>query len=288
MLIVASKPGQLGNMLFAFAHVIACAIENGFSVANPVFDEYAEHFKTTERDVLCRFPSKKSPLRGNRVARKATAKAAELIARALSKTRLNLGLLRAVTVWDWTTTFDLGNPEFLHSLKPHELVLLRGWGFRDKGALKEHAQKVKEFFEPLDEHQASIEQLVRKARTGADLLVGVHVRHGYKDFDNWRHFYYAPKQYAGFMRQVQELFPGKNIAFLICSDRKQNEKDFAGFNVHFGNDHVVEDMYAFARCDYLLGPPSTYTMWASFYGSVPLNQIGDPKSRIRLDDFVLT
>jgi hypothetical protein len=44
----------------------------------------------------------------------------------------------------------------------------------------------------------------------------------------------------------------------------------ADLNVTWGSGHLVEDMYAFAGCDYLVGPPSTFTTWASFYGQVPL------------------
>jgi len=33
---------------------------------------------------------------------------------------------------------------------------------------------------------------------------------------------------------------------------------------------MVEDLYALAECDYIIGPPSTYTLWASFYGDTPL------------------
>jgi hypothetical protein len=36
---------------------------------------------------------------------------------------------------------------------------------------------------------------------------------------------------------------------------------------------AVEDLYSLARCDYLLGPPSTFSLWASFYGNVPLHQM---------------
>ena len=45
---------------------------------------------------------------------------------------------------------------------------------------------------------------------------------------------------------------------------------FGDLQVHFGPGHIVEDMYAMAEADLLIGPPSTYTGWASFYGKVPL------------------
>jgi len=29
-------------------------------------------------------------------------------------------------------------------------------------------------------------------------------------------------------------------------------------------------IFSFAKCDYIVGPPSTFTSWASFYGDVPV------------------
>jgi len=55
--------------------------------------------------------------------------------------------------------------------------------------------------------------------------------------------------------------------------------------VTFGTGDLIEDMYAFARCDYLIGPPSTFTLWASFYGCVPLNLIRSSDQRQALADF---
>jgi hypothetical protein len=35
MIVIAEKYGQLGNRLFVFAHIIACALEHELKVANP-------------------------------------------------------------------------------------------------------------------------------------------------------------------------------------------------------------------------------------------------------------
>jgi hypothetical protein len=32
-------------------------------------------------------------------------------------------------------------------------------------------------------------------------------------------------------------------------------------------------MYVLAACDLILGPPSTFSIWASYYGQVPLMQL---------------
>lgn len=62
MLIIASKPGQLGNRLFLFAHFVGFSAEQNIPVANPAFDEYANYFEGTRKDLFCRYPQRLSLL----------------------------------------------------------------------------------------------------------------------------------------------------------------------------------------------------------------------------------
>jgi hypothetical protein len=55
--------------------------------------------------------------------------------------------------------------------------------------------------------------------------------------------------------------------------------------VGFGPGSVVGDLYALARCDYIMGPPSTYTQWASFYGNRPMLCLESKDQRIDRDQF---
>jgi hypothetical protein len=40
------------------------------------------------------------------------------------------------------------------------------------------------------------------------------------------------------------------------------------------------DLYALAKYDYILGPLSSYSQWASFYGNKPLYQLSGSKDRL--------
>lgn len=76
--------------------------------------------------------------------------------------------------------------------------------------------------------------------------------------------------------------------FLLCSNEPQDAEAFAGFPVTFGTGELVEDLYALAGCDFLLGPPSTFTIWASFYGTVPLCHVYDPAAALTPESFHLS
>ena len=89
------------------------------------------------------------------------------------------------------------------------------------------------------------------------------------------------------MNECITLFSDKKIVFLICSDQVWKESDFQGFNVQLAKGQIIEDLYSLSKCDYILGAPSTYSAWASFYGNVPLYHIVHQKNEIKSTDFVI-
>jgi hypothetical protein len=44
-------------------------------------------------------------------------------------------------------------------------------------------------------------------------------------------------------------------------------------------------MCALAKCDYIFGPLSTFSMWASFYGNHPMLSLDRGNQRIERDHF---
>jgi len=285
MIVVANKPGQLGNMLYVYSNLIGRAIESNLKVANTALDNYADLFPSTAGDLFCRFPAKISRIRPTSRRRRFIYHLVHSTTRILSKLRLNLPFIRQITIKDWHTEINLGDPKFLASLKPRQLVLLRGWLFRDIPALQKHADAIREFFRPREDYLRNIDAVIERARKDVDILVGVHIRQGILYYANVRQYFYPTVRYAEMMDEIIRLFPDRRVGFLICSDWPQDPELFSRFRFTFGSNHLIEDMYAFARCDYLIGPPSTFTVWASFYGNVPLNVIRTPDQRQSLEDF---
>lgn len=283
MIVIAEKYGQLGNRLFVFAHFIACAREHGLRVANPAFDEYAEFFESTRRDVFCRYPQRPSLLRGGRLRRLLYA-AANRLTHTLSYRSPSSRFWEVIRIGE-EETFDLRDPKFVAAAREKWFVFTQGWLFRDEPSLLRHAEAIRKFFAPAADFAGKVEAHVARARKGCDLLVGVHVRQGdYRQFMGGRYFYESA-EYARMMRGVERLFPGRRVGFLVCSNARQDAEVFAEFRHAHGPGHFMEDMYSLARCDYIFGPPSTYTLWASFYGGAPLYSVTDPAADISLQSF---
>jgi len=287
MIVIASKPGQLANRLFVFAQFIAMAKENNLSIVNPAFDEYAEYFDSTRSGFVARYPLPDGRLEkrfsGSSATRKLFYRLICDFTRIVVRSRIGLPFIRVISL-DWKDECRLDEPEFLELAKRTRLIIAQGWLFRASASFPRQGNAIREYFRPIANVQANVDALIRAARADRDVLVGVHIRQGdYRTFQDGR-FFFKTEQYTKLMSRVLTYFASKKVRFLICSNVKQTDSEFAAFDVVFGTNHLVEDMYAFAQCDYLVGPPSTYTMWASFYGCKPLWKVNKLDSDIQFDE----
>jgi hypothetical protein len=277
MIIISDKPGQLGNRLFVFANFIAYSLEKGSTIYNPAFDEYALHFKYLQHVQIPVFPAKTSFYKDK--WRRPIAKIAYYIARILHKLHINNALIGCNYI-DWEQRFDLETQKL-----PAKIQFVQGWLYRCNHYLEKHRKEIIHFFTPNEERQKSIDAFFKNITIPHDLKIGVHIRHGdYRTFEGGKYFY-TTEQYASQMRKLVQLFPDKKILFIVCSNEKQDMSLFDGLQTLSGPGQFVDDMYSLAKCDYLLGPPSTYTAWASFYGNVPLRHISGDSENIQITDF---
>ena len=270
MIIIARSYGQLGNRLFLYAHMIAAARTHGVSLANPCFADYAHLFPSTADDLWCRYPrvapTDASP---SLLRRRALAKSIYVSARCLDAIGFHRGPLATLRLRG-DENCDLASDEFADLAKRSRHLLALGWLFRSETLLAQHADAVREHFQISPRHNQNVREAISTLRQRADFVVGVHIRHGdYATFLDGK-YYYTSWQYAAAMRRIAEQLPGRRVAFLVCSNSSLNRHDFGDLDVQFGPGHIIEDMYCFAQTDLLIGPPSTYTGWASFFGKVPL------------------
>ncbi len=278
----------LCNRLFPFAHLISCAEEYGFEIRNAAFFEFMESFEGTADQLLPQYPQRTN-LFGN-AGRRFSRFAYPLLRRLWRKLRLE----NAIVLGDHDVC-DLSSPEMLQTLGSQRATQLFGLYFHNPRTFDKHAELVRAYFRPVAAIREIVSTVLLPARMNADLVVGVHVRHGdYLTFCDGI-MYYTTAEYGDLMRQVLELFPGQRVSFLVCSNGDATASDFHGLRVTMGPGHAVADLYAMAACDYLIGPPSTFSEWASFYGNVPryVHRAKDYERNdqtwpgVRLQDFVV-
>lgn len=251
----------LCNRLFPFAHLLAAAAEYGWRLRHAAFSEFAEYFEGTSGCWHSDDPQYQSLIRK-------TVSVVGAVGKVHCRLLRKINWHRCISLEDHQTC-DLSDPVVRQMIESQQLTQLAGLYFYDSTAFARHADLVRQYFRPVLSVRELVSECLSSARLNADLVVGVHIRHGdYQTFCNGI-MYYTFAEYAALMRLVEGLFPGQRVSFLICSNGAPPEEEFRGLRIHQGPGHVVGDVYALAECDYIVGPPSTYSEWASFYGQVP-------------------
>ncbi|MDR3456736.1 MAG: hypothetical protein P4N60_04780 [Verrucomicrobiae bacterium] len=278
---IALRCGRLANRMVLFANLMAFAEEHGCRLVNFTFHSYADLFTATRRDFYCQFPPAKKrsfwdvipPL--GRLLRRLRLPYQLIRNASRLNERFSLFGKRVVTVREFPgqDVTRLDDPRLLSQLAGARTVFFYGWSFRSPELVQRHAETIRAYFQPVEAIAAASREAVARMRAQAEVLVGVHIRHG--DYRTWKNgqYFYPVEQYATWMRTLAAQFPGRRVAFLVASDEPRTLEEFPGLTAGFCPGSPVADIYALAGCDYIFGPPSTYSQWASFYGNTPLLQL---------------
>ena len=299
MIFYLDAPG--GQFLTTYIHVIACAIENNVTVMNLGLSDHAAFFAGTRADLFARYPSRKSLISPTPERRATVLRWAVRVQRSVEKSKLkNFGsaLVRVARSSGETTLgksdaekqsmiVDMDSPAFRAQLKKTPALVVTGPLLRAQTSIRKHYAAVREFFTPCAEQKAAIETQLHAARGDSELLIGVHIRRSdYAKFMDGK-FYYTHEQYRTCMEQTQNLFADKTVRFLMQSDEPVDADVFKPFDVCFARGERATQIYVLAGCDYLIGPPSTFLSWASFYNQVPHYKIMDLEKIPTIQDFVI-
>jgi hypothetical protein len=119
-----------------------------------------------------------------------------------------------------------------------------------------------------------------------NFVIGVHVRRG--DYKNWLggSCYFDDCVYMKYMhsleKEIEKLF-NKKCKFIIFSNENTSFKENA--DIYISKNKWYIDHVLMTRCDFLIGPPSTFTLWASYIGRVKYYHMENASGYICLDDF---
>lgn len=145
-------------------------------------------------------------------------------------------------------------------------------------------QEVFRIFTPNKNITEPIDELFASERKLGKLIIGVHIRKGdYKNYMGGK-YYFDDSVFMRYMDSVKSFKP--NCVFFVASNESVSSL-FAQQYPILPNpvNNVSGDMYALSQCDYIMGPPSTFSGWASLVGNVPLYYIKNKSSSIVLEDF---
>ena len=180
------------------------------------------------------------------------------------------------------------NPEEAHRLQKERFVLVKDWGFREYDAFLAHREEIKGLFAFRPKITDKVNKQLLPLKENA-IRLGVHIRRG--DYKTWLNgcYYYSDEDYIRIIQSFRALFSEKSVEILIVGNEKKLpiEKYRAALPepVYFLSGNPGEDLYALSCCNYLIGPPSTFSLMASFYNDSNLYWIFDKDKTLEKESF---
>jgi hypothetical protein len=149
-----------------------------------------------------------------------------------------------------------------------------------------HQAEIREYFKIKPEIEEKCCKKIAKIRCDNKLLVGVHIRRGdYKTFHEgvW---YYSNADYLRWMKDLSSK--NSKARFVLFSNEPIDVCEFTnnGIDAVRLSGNAVEDLCCLSMCDYIMGPPSTYSWWASMYGDKKRLILESRTENYSWDDFM--
>ena len=277
MVVLLAKNGQLCNRLFIISAFVANAMEYKYKLISDSFDDYLHQFESVNDEAA--FFNIRFLNSYNNIER--------FYLRLISKIAYsNSSLAQRLKLVPQLQNGNINNDEFIRNAISKKLVV-RGWPFWDVENFIKHSTAIKKIFAPRKQYVERASNFINSIPVKYDYLIGVHIRRGdYINHVNGR-FYFSFTTYAQKMAEVYEqvILSGKSAAFILCSNEPVELNSDVSFPYYISSLDGMSDLVLLSKCNYIFGPPSTYSMWASFYGDVPYNNFFSAEEYMALKDF---
>ena len=263
-MIFARDKSQMCNNLLQFAHVYAWGREHGRKVMSMRFSYKYPYFYITHSPYV--------------------SFSLYVIAKFLAAVKL---LPTASFKHD-----DCDTKALEQKMLRHKHIVVSGWYVRYYDLFLKYRDEICHLF-TIDPSYTKSVRAKMKEWTGTRL--GVHIRRG--DYAVWKDgiYCYDDAFYADYIRQFAALKPEQDIdVFLSTNDPEVSAAKFevllqdAGprVRIHLLGGNAVEDLFMLSECDFIIGPPSTYSLVAAMYRDIPLCRMDQVSANgLELSDF---
>ena len=311
-LVLFSDTGFLGNRLVTFSYLLAFGRERRVAVTNLCLWRFAHYFaaKTPHLDrpwlemaargddcdqsfgraiasVLEYMPDavRRKFMYDNRLCCRPSELRARLLGGLFSRGFLRYRVIRKLVppsvccreeVIRSNTGGDVGERvRYGHHCALLAPQALAGENLFQHALVEKHADYLRARFRLAASFGDQVEAFLGPLRQRYRILVGVHRRHGdYKVYRSGKWFFHDPV-YLRAITHFRDQLGSDDVEFVIASNEPYDSASFRSTQFHRAPGDMILDMYVLAGCDMIIGPPSTFSGWASFFGNKPLYQIND-------------
>lgn len=183
---------------------------------------------------------------------------------------------------------DISKQEYIMRHSP--FVVAEGWYVRFYDLFLKYKKEIIHLFAFTKKINGVVDRYLSKYGDSKSIRLGVHIRRG--DYKHWMDgkYYYEDDVYIRNIKDFVKKFRGEKIDIYICgNDHNLNvhryKKEIPEACLHFPKGSAGEDLCLLSRCNYLIGPPSTFSLVASMYHDAPLYWIENGKTSLTPDNF---
>ena len=166
--------------------------------------------------------------------------------------------------------------------------IVNGWDYRGNNFDFEKNKKlIRHIFSPSDKILRRIDEKFSFLRAEYDEIIGVHIRRG--DYATWLdglYYFEIENYYESMVSYYDANKQKKQICFFISSDEDIDLGRFGELKCYkHENSSAILDLYSLAYCSKIIGPLSTFSRWASFYGEVPMRVLEKGNLKVKNEQF---
>jgi hypothetical protein len=249
--------GQMCNNMLQFGHTYAICKEHNLKVIGLRFCYKYLYFEIS------------------------TMKHYNWITYVLVKYAAKIGLIKTI-IFDDEESLTVKKNEMLSA----KTTFVNGWFLRDYELFLKHQEEIKNLFA----FKKSITQkLDYQLKSHQNLKIGVHIRRG--DYVRWHSgkYFFTDEEYLKILKSFLSKLHQKVDVIIFTNDDRLNKSIYTqnlnNIEVTFANGNQAQDLYYLSNCDYIIGPPSTFSLMASFYNHKPLYWIYDKDLPINPQSF---
>lgn len=256
--------GRLANQLWNFVSIYAYCLEKGYVLINPTFKDYAKNFEQFKDNSLLS-PNLKLP---NFLNKNWATIFMNICLKINSKVKIGTILQTgedsdAIILPPTNNKFKIDTP----------IAFFNGWLFRNNEGMKKFGNEIRYKFRPTSEYQKIIDDFY-SALDQSKMKIAIHIRRtDYKQHLDGK-YYFEIEEYKKVMKKLLNEYKKKSPLFVIFSDEDRSEEEFSEFkDVVISKNPFIVDLFLLSRCDLIVGPPSSFTQFAAWYGETKLRPI---------------
>jgi len=258
--IISNPYGRWGNRLMLFTYMIAWAKQHDAIVLNPSFVEYSRYFKNFDRKVLGIIPNDFFRL----------IKIPEFLIDFINESfkRISYRKINLMKIFCFdleTENEDYESVSFQNFLSSSKVIFFHGFlfGKRNFNIIKFQRNYFNSLFDFTDDIKIRSEEIIKSIQKSK--IIGVCMRQGdYKNHFGGR-LYLNDNEYKILIDRIKELFGNHYGVFVACEEKKSA---LIHENAYFNYEDPAVNLCTLSKCDYLIGPASTFMTWASFLNNV--------------------